>query len=225
MKKGHSSLALGAAYAVATAAALAQSPLSLLAAERPSVPEFIGVTELTLLACVPFMIQAPHSWRDFRCLALSASNMEKFAILLLIGLAGIVLYALGLGRGHPIMIATVLNLDPFWAAVIAWLVAGKEIPTTARTFALCLVVAFAGAMLLALSQADARSVSFQSLDSGSLLGAGLALPIPVLRALSGSFVTKSFPISTNRPVSWSLSSWRPSWSHPARCCSPMSGPV
>ena len=67
-------------------------------------------------------------------------------MLLLIGLIGIVLYAFGLGRGHPIVISAVLNLDPFWAAIIAYLIAGKKIPTSLWTFTLCLAVA-AGTIL------------------------------------------------------------------------------
>jgi drug/metabolite transporter (DMT)-like permease len=113
-------------------------------------------------------------------------------VLLLIGLIGIVLYAFGLGRGHPIVISAVLNLDPFWAAIIAYLIAGKKIPTSSLTFTLCLAVAFVGAMLLAISQADTPSLSLEIFDSGSLLAAGLALPVPVLWALSGSLVGKWF---------------------------------
>jgi hypothetical protein len=44
-------------------------------------------------------------------------------VLLLIGLMGIVLYAFDLGRGYPIVIDAVLNLDPFWAAI---LIAGRK---------------------------------------------------------------------------------------------------
>jgi hypothetical protein len=47
-------------------------------------------------------------------------------------------------------------------------------------------------MLLAISQADTPSLSLQIFDSGSLLAAGLALPVPVLWALSGSLVGKWF---------------------------------
>ena len=120
------------------------------------------------------------------------SNLSRFGILLLIGLVGIVLYAVGLGRGHPIVIAAVLNLDPFWAAVVAYLLAGKKIPVTLTTFMLCLIAAFAGAMLLAMSQSGGASLSLGAFDSTSLLAAGLALPVPVMWALSGSLVTKWF---------------------------------
>jgi drug/metabolite transporter (DMT)-like permease len=60
------------------------------------------------------------------------------------------------------------------------------------TFTLCLIVSFVGAMLLAVSQTDARSIGLQMFDSGSFLALALALPVPVLWALSGSFVGKWF---------------------------------
>ena len=193
MQKGQSSLFLGALYALTTAALLAtQAPLSFLAAKQLSVAVFIGVTELVLLLCVPFMIRTRRSREHFVALLSSASNLAKFGVLLLIGLIGIVLYAFGLGRGHPIVIAAVLNLDPFWAAVIAYLVAGKKIPTSFLTFTLCLITSFVGAMLLAISQTDAQSIGLQMFNSGSFLALGLALPVPVLWALSGSFVGKWF---------------------------------
>jgi hypothetical protein len=193
MQKGESGLFTGGMYALATAGLLAtQAPLSLLGAKRLSVAQFIGVTELVLLLCVPFMLRTQRSREDFRALISSVSNLGKFGVLLLIGLIGIVLYAFGLGRGHPIVISAVLNLDPFWAAIIAYLIAGKKIPTSFLTFALCLAVAFVGAMLLAISQADTPSLSLEIFDSGSLLAAGLALPVPVLWALSGSLVGKWF---------------------------------
>jgi drug/metabolite transporter (DMT)-like permease len=183
----------GALYALATAALLAtQAPLSLLGAKRLSAAEFICVTELVLLLCVPFMLRTQRSREHFRGLISSVSNLGKFGVLLLIGLIGIVLYAFGLGRGHPIVISAVLNLDPFWAAIIAYLIARKKIPTSLWTFTLCLAVAFVGAMLLAISQADTPSFSLEIFDSGSLLAAGLALPVPVLWALSGSLVGKWF---------------------------------
>ena len=41
------------------------------------------------------------------------------------------------------------------------------------------------------SQAVTPSLSLQIFDSGSLLAAGLALPVPVLWALSGSLVSNT----------------------------------
>jgi drug/metabolite transporter (DMT)-like permease len=192
VQKGQSSLFIGGLYALTTAALLAtQAPLSFLAAKQLSVAVFIGVTELVLLLCVPFMLRTRRSREHFVAVLSSASNLVKFGVLLLIGLIGIVLYVFGLGRGHPIVIAAVLNLDPFWAAVI-YLVAGKKIPTSFLTFTLCLIVSFVGAMLLAVSQTDAQSIGLQMFDSGSFLALGLALPVPVLWALSGTFVGKWF---------------------------------
>ena len=113
MQKGHSSLFIGGLYALTTAALLAtQAPLSFLAAKQLSVAVFIAVTELVLLLCVPFMIRTRRSREQFLALLSSGSNLFKLGVLLLIGLIGIVLYVLGLGRGHPIVIAAVLNLDP-----------------------------------------------------------------------------------------------------------------
>jgi drug/metabolite transporter (DMT)-like permease len=193
VQKGQSNLFIGGLYALTTAALLAtQAPLSFLGAKQLSVAEFIAVTELVLLLCVPFMIWTRGSREQFLALLSSASNLAKFSVLLLIGLVGIVLYAFGLGRGHPVVIAAVLNLDPFWAAVIAYLVAGKRIPTSLLTFILCLIVSFVGAMLLAISQADAQSIGLQMFDSGSFLALALALPVPILWALSGSLVGKWF---------------------------------
>ena len=193
MQKGQSNLFLGGLYALTTAVLLAtQAPLSFLAAKQLGVAEFIAVTELVLLLCVPFMIRTPRSREHFVTLLSSASYVAKFAVLLLIGLIGIVLYAFGLGRGHPIVIAAALNLDPFWAAIIAYLIAGKRIPTSFFTFALCLIVSFGGAMLLAVSQTGTQSIGLQMFDSGSFLALGLALPVPVLWALSGTFVGKWF---------------------------------
>ena len=102
MQKGQSNLFIGGLYALMTAALLAtQAPLSFLGAKQLSVAEFIAVTELVLLLCVPFMIWTRGSREQFLALLSSASNLAKFGVLL-IGLIGIVLYAFGLGRGHPV---------------------------------------------------------------------------------------------------------------------------
>jgi drug/metabolite transporter (DMT)-like permease len=99
---------------------------SLLGAKRLSVAEFIGVTELVVLLCVPFMLRTQRSRVHFRALISSVWNLGKFGVLLLIGQAGIVLYAFCLSRGHSIVVSAVLNLDPFWAAIIAYLIAEEN---------------------------------------------------------------------------------------------------
>ena len=100
MQKGQSNLFLGGLYALTTAALLAtQAPFSFLAAKQLSVAVFIGVTELVLLLCVPFMLRTRRSREHFLALLSSVSNLAKFGVLLLIGLIGILLYVFGLGRG------------------------------------------------------------------------------------------------------------------------------
>jgi drug/metabolite transporter (DMT)-like permease len=178
-------------FSIATAALLAtQGPLSVLPAKHLSIPKFIGVTELVLLICVPFMLRTPRARGDFRSLVSSMPNLAKFGMLLLIGLLSLLLYAVGLGKGHPIVIAAVLNLDPFWAALIAFFVTKKMIPTSLAVFSACLLVAFTGAMLIAISQSDGASLAH--LDLGSFSGAWIAIPIPILTALSGTLVGKWF---------------------------------
>ena len=69
VQKGQSNLFLGGLYALTTAALLAtQAPLSFLAAKQLSVAVFIGVTELVLLLCVPFMLRARRSREHFLAL-------------------------------------------------------------------------------------------------------------------------------------------------------------
>jgi hypothetical protein len=93
-----SGLLRGTLYALATTALFGdQAPLSLLGAKRLSAAEFICVTELVLLVCVPFMLRTQRSREHFRGLISSVSNLGKFGVLLLIGLIGIVPMRLDLG--------------------------------------------------------------------------------------------------------------------------------
>jgi|HubBroStandDraft_5_1064220.scaffolds.fasta_scaffold24275_2 hypothetical protein len=89
VQKGQSNLFLGGLYALTTAALLAtQAPFSFLAAKELSVAVFIGVTELVLLLCVPFMLRTRRSREHFLALLSSVPNLVKFGVLLLIGLIG-----------------------------------------------------------------------------------------------------------------------------------------
>ena len=89
VQKGQSNLFLGGLYALTTAALLApQAPFSFLAAKQLSVAVFIGVTELVLLLCVPFMLRTRRSREHFLALLSSVPNLVKFGVLLLIGLIG-----------------------------------------------------------------------------------------------------------------------------------------
>jgi len=74
------------------------APLSLLGAKRLSAAEFICVTELVLLVCVPSMLQNAALPRAFSRFDFGSLESRQFGVLLLIGLIGIVLYAFGLGR-------------------------------------------------------------------------------------------------------------------------------
>src|ERR1700678_3962747 len=82
----------------------------------------------------------------------SASYLKYFFVLLLIGLLGHVLYFIALSKGHPVTLAAVLNLSPFWAAMVALVISKKAVPTSYATFFGCLALAFVGAMMIALSQ-------------------------------------------------------------------------
>jgi len=113
-----------------------------------------------------------------------ASNYWKFAIILMIGMCGLLLYNLGLSNAHPILIAAILNLSPFWAALVALVVSKKPIPISLAIFFSCLAAAFVGAMMVAWSQTgDAASSSGDDLLKNILHGTWFyAIPIPVLSA-------------------------------------------
>jgi len=186
---------LGSLYAVATACLMAtQEPFSSLAAMRLRPIQFICLTQLALLASIPLMILSKASRRDFIALLKDPSNYWKFAVILLIGVSGLLLYNLGLSDAHPILIAAILNLSPFWAALVALIVSGKPIPISLAIFFSCLAAAFIGAMMVAWSQtgaaADAHgSVLVENILHGSWF---YAIPIPALSALNGTLIGKWF---------------------------------
>jgi drug/metabolite transporter (DMT)-like permease len=194
MAKAGSNYKSGALYSLMTAGLLAtQHPLSLLGAKQLSLAKFIFIGELVLLLSVPFMVLSPEARRDFRAMISSGRRLLQFAALLVIGLLGVLLYNLGLGKAHPIVIAAVLNLAPFWAALLALLIAKKAIPTSWPIFSGCLIVAFIGAMMIAISQSNDGASSSASLSLASLSGPWIyAVPVPALYALSGSLIGKWF---------------------------------
>jgi drug/metabolite transporter (DMT)-like permease len=194
MAKAGSNYKSGALYSLMTAGLLAtQHPLSLLGAKQLSLAKFIFIGELVLLLSVPFMVLSPEARRDFRAMISSGRRLLQFAALLVIGLLGVLLYNLGLGKAHPIVIAAVLNLAPFWAALLALLIAKKAIPTSWPIFSGCLIVAFIGAMMIAISQSNDGASSSASLSLASLSGSWIyAVPVPALYALSGSLIGKWF---------------------------------
>jgi hypothetical protein len=186
---------LGSLYALATACLMgAQEPFSSLAARRLSSVQFVCLTQIALLLSVPLLIAPADSRRDFAALLRDRANYGKLAILFLIGSCGLLLYNFGLSNAHPIIIAAILNLSPFWAALVALLVARKAIPISMAIFFSCLAVAFAGAMMVAWSQIDSADQPTLADLTGKLLHGSwfYAIPIPVLSALSGTLIGKWF---------------------------------
>ncbi len=183
---------LGTIYALATIALLsAQNPFSSPAAQRLSVVNFVLATQVILLLSAPLLLRTAVARRDFRTLVTSASNLKYIAVLLLLGLANHVIYFLAMSKAHPVTIAAVLNLSPFWAALVAFQIAKKVIPTSYTVFFACLAVAFMGAMLIAVSQTKGESFLLESLGGMSPYWL-FAVPVPLLFALSGTLIAKWF---------------------------------
>ena len=80
-------------------------------------------------------------------------------------------------------VSAILNLSPFWAALVARFVVNKPIPVSAPFFFTCLLVAFAGVLTIAWSQSDPGQASFKRFSKDVLHGrAACALPVPALTA-------------------------------------------
>jgi drug/metabolite transporter (DMT)-like permease len=115
-------------------------------------------------------------------------------VIFLIGVAGLKLYDVGLSSTHPIITAAVLNLTPFWAALIAFLISKRSISAPPFAFFACFVLGFCGAMAIALSQIDvdnavlARDVVESFIHSKWIY----ALPTPAFFAMSGTLVYRWF---------------------------------
>jgi drug/metabolite transporter (DMT)-like permease len=183
---------LGTFYALLTIILLsAQNPFSLPAAQRLSVVNFVLATQIILLCSLPLLLRTADSRRDFLALITSAQNLKYMGVLLIVGLSNHVLYFLALSKADPITIAAVLNLSPFWAALVAFLIARKAIPTNYAVFFGCLTMAFIGALLIAVSQTKAVSLSLSSLRGLSPYWL-FAVPVPIFFALSGSLIAKWF---------------------------------
>jgi drug/metabolite transporter (DMT)-like permease len=99
-----------------------------------------------------------------------------------------------LSSTHPIVTAAVLNLSPFWAALVAFIVSKRSISSPPFAFLACFLVAFCGAMAIAWSQIDvdskvlARDVLWSFIHSKWIY----ALPMPAFFALSGTLVYRWF---------------------------------
>ncbi len=186
---------LGAAYAFATAALLAlQEPFSALAAGKLSGLNFLAFTQISLLVSIPIILARANTWRDFVAILRKGANWPKLIALFAIGCAGLALYDVALSSTHPIISAAVLNLSPFWAALVARFVSGKRLPRPAKLFVGCFAVAFAGAMLIAFSQIETDGSALKRDLLYSLFHSrwALALPMPIFFALSGTLVYEWF---------------------------------
>jgi drug/metabolite transporter (DMT)-like permease len=186
---------LGTSYAIATALLMSfQAPFSAFAARALGSLDFMAFTQLALLFSIPLLILRADSRRDFVAIMFRARNWPKLAVIFLIGVAGLKLYNIGLSSTHPIITAAVLNLSPFWAALIAAIVSRRSVSLPSFGFLACFVVAFFGAMAIAWSQIDvdskvlARDVLESFIHSKWIY----ALPMPAFFALSGTLVYRWF---------------------------------
>ena len=186
---------LGSIYAVVTALLLSvQEPFSFLAAKRLSVTQFVFVTQVALVMSIPLLIVHEKSRRDLVLLLGNKAHYGQFGTLFLIGMAGLLLFKLGLSNAHPIIISAIINLQPFWAALVALLIARVPIPVSPAIFFGCLVSAFLGAMAVAWSQVgEANRPELSQLAESAMHGTWLyAIPVPICSALGGTLVCKWF---------------------------------
>jgi drug/metabolite transporter (DMT)-like permease len=186
---------LGSLYAVITAFLYAtQEPFSFPAAKRLSTMQFVCVTQIALLVSIPLLTLNPASRRDFVALLRNTSNYGPLAAIFAIGLSGLLLYNLGLSNTHPIIISAILNLSPFWAALVALLISRVPIPISPATFFGCFAGAFIGAMAVAWSQIDeANKPSIGQLADNLFHGSWVyAIPVPLCSALGGTLVGRWF---------------------------------
>ena len=186
---------LGSLYALVTVTLLAtQEPFSYLAAKRLDGTQFIFLTQASLLLSIPLLLARPASRRDFGALLLDRGNWLYLAAIAALGMSGLALYNLGLSGSHPIIIVAVLNLSPFWAALVARFVSGVPIPVSTAVFFGCLAAAFIGATMVAWSQLDpSQTPGAGDLVANLLRGSWIyAVPIPILSALNGTLIGKWF---------------------------------
>jgi drug/metabolite transporter (DMT)-like permease len=186
---------LGSLYAVVTAFLLSiQEPFSFLAAKRLSVLQFVFLTQVALLMSIPILMVRAISRRNLISLLRDVKNYGKLGALFAVGMGGLVLFKLGLSEAHPIIISAIINLMPFWAAVVARVVSRVPIPVSPATFFGCLAGGFFGAMAIVWSQVgEAERPNLTQLAESALHGTWLyAVPVPICSALGGTLVGKWF---------------------------------
>jgi hypothetical protein len=93
-----------------------------------------------------------------------------------------------LSDAHPIIISAILNLSPFWAALVALVIAKVPIPVSPAVFFGCFAGAFMGAMAVAWSQIGETN-SLADLANDLAHGTWVyAIPVPLFSALSGTLI-------------------------------------
>ena len=194
-QKPRTNYQLGSIYAVVTALFLSvQEPFSFLAAKRLTVTQFVFLTQVALLMSIPLLVARGKSRRDLVVLLGNAANYRKLGALFSIGIVGLLLFKLALSNAHPIIISAIINLQPFFAAVVALIIARVPIPVSPTIFFGCLISAFLGAMLVAWSQVgEANRPDLSQLAESAMHGTWLyAIPVPICTALGGTLVCKWF---------------------------------
>ena len=184
---------LGSLYSLTTAFLYAtQEPFSFLAARHLTTLQFVCLTQIALLISIPLVTWRPSSRRDLVALLSAPSNYGKLAVIFAIGMTGLLLYNFGLSNAHPIIISAILNLSPFWAAMVALLIMRVPIPVSPATFFGCFAGAFIGAMAVAWSQlGGASKLAFGELAESFLHGSWVyAIPVPLCSALGGTLIGK-----------------------------------
>ena len=186
---------VGSLYAVVTALLVSvQEPFSFLAAKRLSLTQFVFLTQVALVMSIPLLMLSGKSRRDLVLLLGNAGNYFKFGVLFIIGMTGLLLFKLALSNAHPIIISAIINLQPFFAALVALIVTRVPIPVSPSIFFACLISAFLGAMAIAWSQVgEANRPEFSQLAQSAMHGTWLyAVPVPICSALGGTLVCKWF---------------------------------
>jgi drug/metabolite transporter (DMT)-like permease len=195
MNAGPINYRLGTFYAIASAILVSfQEPLCAPAARSLGSLNFMAFTQLALLLSVPLLILRADSRRDFVAIVTGTRHWPKLGVIFLIGVAGLALYDIGLSSTHPIITAAVLNMSPFWAALIALVVSKRSISASPTGFVACFLAAFFGAMAIAWSQIDVDSkVLTRDLIESFIHSKWIyALPMPAFFALSGTLVYRWF---------------------------------
>ena len=190
MKKHAANRRVGGAFAIVAAALIAaQPPLSSPAAQAFSAVQFVFLTQVALLVSIPLLLGAQKARRDFVAALAAPSNTGKLAAIFAIGTAGLLLYNISLSHAHAVVVVAILNLAPFWAALVARLATKTLIPVSPAVFFACLAVAFLGATAVAWSQAGDRDGLAAELMRGTW---AFAIPVPLFTTLAVTLTGKWF---------------------------------